>query len=706
MKKIIVGLFLLLLAMPFYCQTQQQQNLDKYWRYRNRLRDKFIKVSENVMDQGTNIPAAEIFYNDPENLTYMNNRICWGDANSNMSQYLSVLATELWILKNNGQNYSKTLEELYYAMLALERLDYFSESYLRGSVNNDDINGFSLRDDVSLNFWSKYKNHFDAGISHCDGHLVINGGINGIDNGKCISREENSQDIIEHTMLGLGLISKLLTSSESIANLPCVINATIVSYLTNKGIMNTTQQTVDFSLWAKDIVKRNIHYMQYPNLTYIMNVFGPIDAALSHWVLYNPVTSLPVAQGSGMDGGVAAISHGIVFAGQAITGENLANYSSFGDVNTFSMLNAIFTDDHFRNSMFPNNGDIYTKTDLIRTVACIGNVSTNNATAFDELRQQRDQWNWHDDCAYFNKENKLSTFLTSEHLPLINLAMHDPDYKILRVEDDKYNSETAIYQGLLDTAPYDGPATNCPVTNWTSISRCLWPEHLGKTINQQPDQAEEDKVKTTSRAYVDFNGLDYMMLHNLYYIAFRKEDIRSLNITTADVDRRTYSQYAKTIESTASVVGSDVTYRAKQQIKLQPGFSASSTGNKKFVAYAGTRPNNYDGSIYVMPPSPQSMSKKKNFSNDNTETSLDDIQSTNINISIYPNPSKGKFEISVINSGFPVNYRVTNSNGVVVSRDCIISNNQVIDISALPKGFYFISFCFNDKTETKKIILI
>ncbi|MEI6556389.1 MAG: T9SS type A sorting domain-containing protein [Paludibacter sp.] len=701
MKKIIAGLFLLLLAIPFYCQTQQQINLDKYWRYRNRLREKFIKVSENVMDQGTNIPAAEIFYNDPENLTYMNNRICWGDENSNMSQYLSVLATELWILKNNGQDYTVTLKELYYAMLALERLDYFSESYFRGgTINDGDINGFSLRDDVSLDFWSKYKSHFDAKISQCDGFLVQNSNLNG----HCSYKEANSQDIIEHRMLGLGLISKLLTSSESIANLPCVINATIVSYLTNKGIMNTTQQTVDFSLWAKDIVKRNINSMQYSDLTSIVGVLGLFDAALSHWVLFNPVTNTPVLEGNGKDGGVAMISHGIVFAGQAITGENLAIYPSFGDVNSFSMLNSVFTDDNFRNTMFPNSDPIYTKFDLIRTVACIGNVSTNNATAFDELRQQRDQWYYYGNCSFYNRNNTKSTYI-SEHLPLVNLVMHDPDYRILGVEDTKYNSEIAIYQGLLDTAPYDGPATNCPVTNWTSISRCLWPEHLGKTINQQPDQAEEDKVKTTSRAYVDFNGLDYMMLHNLYYIAFRKEDIRSLNITTADVDRRTYSQYAKTIESTASVVGSDVTYRAKQQIKLQPGFSASSIGNKKFVAYVGTRPNNYDGSIYVMPPSPQSMSRKKNISNDNTETLLDDIQSTNINISIYPNPSKGKFEISANSSNFPVNYRVANSNGVVVSRDCINSNNQVIDISALPKGFYFISLYLNDKTVTKKIIL-
>ena len=83
MKKIITGLFFLILAIPFYCQNQQD-NLKKYWDYRERLRNKFMVVSENVMEYGTNIPAAEIFYNNPDSAKY--NRISWGDANGNMSQ--------------------------------------------------------------------------------------------------------------------------------------------------------------------------------------------------------------------------------------------------------------------------------------------------------------------------------------------------------------------------------------------------------------------------------------------------------------------------------------------------------------------------------------------------------------------------------------------------------------------------------------------
>ena len=33
-------------------------------------------------------------------------KVSWSDGNSIMSHYLSLLSTELWLLKNNGQDYS------------------------------------------------------------------------------------------------------------------------------------------------------------------------------------------------------------------------------------------------------------------------------------------------------------------------------------------------------------------------------------------------------------------------------------------------------------------------------------------------------------------------------------------------------------------------------------------------------------------------
>ena len=75
---------------------------------------------------------------------------------------------------------------------------------------------------------------------------------------------------------------------------------------------------------------------------------------------------------------------------------------------------------------------------------------------------------------------------------------------------------------------------------------------------------------------------------------------------------------------------------------------------------------------------------------------------------IYPNPAKEKITI-----GF--NSQIDNLNAIII-RDNLgrivyennkpaLVNEQIIDLSALAKGLYFISVESNKKTFTKKIIL-
>jgi len=98
MKKIFfLSLFLIVFSSVF-CQSLQR-NLEKYWHYRERLREKFIVISQNVEEEGVNIPAGDIYY--AENKKH----VSWSDGNSIMSHYLSLLSTELYLLKNNRQDY-------------------------------------------------------------------------------------------------------------------------------------------------------------------------------------------------------------------------------------------------------------------------------------------------------------------------------------------------------------------------------------------------------------------------------------------------------------------------------------------------------------------------------------------------------------------------------------------------------------------------
>lgn len=54
----------------------------------------------------------------------------WRDATITLGYYYIVLATEYRLLKDSEKNTEPTLNELYYAINALNRLDYNAELYL------------------------------------------------------------------------------------------------------------------------------------------------------------------------------------------------------------------------------------------------------------------------------------------------------------------------------------------------------------------------------------------------------------------------------------------------------------------------------------------------------------------------------------------------------------------------------------------------
>ena len=145
-----------------------------------------------------------------------------------------------------------------------------------------------------------------------------------------------------------------------------------------------------------------------------------------------------------------------------------------------------------------------------------------------------------------------------------------------------------------------------------------------------------------------------------------------------------------------------------------PGFSASSTGNKKFVANTINRYDEYNGSLYIAPPSyntsaPAMVSKNKTSTDNQPNANVKDDQlsiDNSDNIEIYPNPCHGKFAVSINQNNYPIDYSIVNSNGIMVKRGQITSNTVFIDISIQPKGLYFINLFMNNKTETKKIMLI
>lgn len=698
--KLIAGLLLSVLYIPVWAQNQND-NLTKYWKYRERLRNRFMVVSENVERYGVNIPAAFIDYD----LDTIN----WGDANSNMSHYLSVLATELWLLKNNNQDYSTTLKELYYAMLAMERLDTYSEyslryrenigyyignTWVRGFVDQgNDINGFHLRDDVSDGFWSIYNGHFD--VPHY------------YSNFKNENMYECSQDVIYHNMEGLALVRRLV-ATESVSGIPVTfVNSYIPDRLTNLGIKNGT--AINFSLWAQNFIQRYIGYMQNSG-TYSETIAG--IGLNTHWFLINPITQTLVRDGNGDDFDTGGFYHyGVIKTGIANTGQNLRVYGG--------LLTSAGTED-FYNDLFrrhavkapPVFGTVSILVDLLfggiyinipfddyklRSLSCNGNVL--GTETFSILRNHRDNYD----------PKNTGNFPIYEHFPLMYLTLHELDYSytVMSPDDNIYNSDKVLYETLLNSAPICGPASNCGIYDWTSRSRCVWPEHL----------------VSVPTGNVEYAGLDYMMLHNLYYIAFRKEDFKKLTIDASSI-YRSNSASSGIIEVNTSITGNNITYTASNSIKFTSGFNIS--GGKVFKARILHRSNNYQGDAYKTLSATDCVSSLKSafvstiddaqLNNTlqfiepvqreaNKTNILEDLDLKDSGISIFPNPSNGVLTLSSNSIVLPIQFDVVNLDGIIVHKGSIESSPQKINLSFLSRGIYMFRFHAKDRMYTKKVIL-
>jgi hypothetical protein len=569
--RILLSVFFLSCSLVGLAQNQQA-NLEKYWRYRERLRQNFIVISSQVEDQGVNMPATAVRFSSDDG-----SFVDWGDANNGMSHYLSVLATELWLLKSNKQDYSQTLSELYYAMLAMERLDLYSEYSLR--VKNGmppyvdpatDINGFHIRDDVSQEFFDANAGHFDVPAV---GSRYATGGM-----------EESSQDNIFHNMEGFALVAKLL-GTESVANVPITFtNSYIPGYLSAQGIMSGTN--IDFSLWAKDFVKRYVKYMQSDGRTYRMPVpLLPDITYTDHWILRNKVTHDYVREGSGKDLDLGIFYNvGVIKAGNNITGESLRTEDAFLVSNL--KAEAIYLE------MFNLGGDIPiiaipwpSPFDLvfdpislwtysfdrykISTLATTGNAA--DILTFYRLREDRDD---HHDQPY-------------EHFPLLYTVLNDPSRALMYPENGIYNTDRARIENLLNQAPDCGP-TSYGNHQWSSDSRLVWPERLGD-----------------HQAYnIEYSGLDYMMLHNLYYIAFRLEDFSNAVFVDSHFLGTTFYLYGNGTYTFTSIDARNIipstgnaTYRATTSINLKPGFQAKA-GCAFHTEIIPPRPDNYQGFDY------------------------------------------------------------------------------------------------------------
>ena len=436
MKKLIF-----IFAIFYTFCSFSQSNLEKYWFYRNRLTNYFVKVGPNV---GESIVAERL--NDSRLDKYK-----IGDGTIDLAWYISVLASEYALLKNNNQNTDRSLLELYYAMLAYERLDKCedkepwnkAEAKLDGFFNREEIrlytdsSAFSLKGrNTNLSKsdkWGKKAPGMPTYIKEIDAFysLPVSKGV------------AMSQDQAVHLLMGFALIVRSFDNQN-------------VNFIDLQG----QKQSVNFYVWAQKLSHLIITYIKKDN-----------------WIIKDP-------NGDKVQRGQNAIanSYGFAKAGKYITGKNYQNAVSFNP------LEAIF----WNGQIIPNWENPYNTT-MAMTLAAIGGTWNFPVGTANSLQMAGSTW----------RKNYLYVLLY-EYLYQTNVKSLSAD-KITEMLNTapKYGTYFWGNENFTNFACCDTVSGN-PGGGWASTNR------FRNSKNAQDFGVENDKA--------NFNGLDYMLLYNMYHL--------------------------------------------------------------------------------------------------------------------------------------------------------------------------------------------
>jgi len=499
MKKIIAFAMLLALHGPSYAQTEQD-NHEKYWTYRNNLIRKFLKIgaSNSLLDFGNSIPI-ENRDNINTNCTGTGKRMRWGDATIHQGYYIATLACEYELLRRSGKDCAPTLNELYYAIQAVDRLDDYAEWYLSLIPNLfPNKNGFLTRDDVPGAF-SQYFQDPPPDYVTC-----ISSGYYDTENGSVSNNfwndeNEMSQDQIYGLFLGFSFVKKFVDPSLVIQPTPqdLPVNLVLEVQQITDRIMNyvTQQWSESASYWAGPIC-------QTKQASFTKN-----------WVIKNPITQHNVTRGADMSllapfvaeeahlitGNVynANVSRSITFPGiepHCFIAQPFNPSVSFPlstimglwtslQSSTWNNITVNFSVPLFDMPLMISSGNVPN----ININLSLGNIPFDNSNRHMVLSLVA--------CTNSFTKNNTGALAWSANMPVFDLVR-----SVLHGGGPFATQQDFL--NLLNTAPCEG--THSYVANnpapWHSPGRWWMPDGSGFTG--------------------EYNGLDYMFLYDLYMLEY------------------------------------------------------------------------------------------------------------------------------------------------------------------------------------------
>jgi hypothetical protein len=631
------------------------QNSQKYWYYRKRLKEKFIQYDAND-GYGSNNPVSSISTNGTT--------VDWGDGNGSLPYYISLLATEYRLLKNNGIDYTATRDELFHALMAFERLDYVAETWFRDCNTGNgaaSLNGFFIRFElVGING----KKFFQP----CPSQIQAN---------------EESKDNVWHLLLGLALVKALVDDNTSyysrfegktttIPEMAKGIAYRVVSFMHGEAWTSGPCISIGESCHAKWmngkcfydawVIRNPITFNQVGDCVHPGSNTGVIDEIPTALKIY---------------AGVCGFQFGLAEAANWITGENLHYDGSQNDGSCFNnAANYCINNTNILDMDYYSYGALY---------AVMGN---------------------HTDYLISAKNNTLKYYYP--HFVLIDYVLHGNNIKI---EHPEFINE---FQNLLNSAPDCGPSNdygNYRALDWSTSNSLVWPE---------------DKGKNPHGSYY-YSGIDYMLLYNLFWLTYGDciYNNSSYSTTYSDVFSNVFNYDIVSLNTPAisPIVKANkaIFLNAGFTTNFVSTFSASvrtSGFSDSKISYSkiDNPPSNScpESSLrYAVTTVEDELESDTYYTNEITENKSiknDELQNETLEINsehetyIYPNPTDGKINIDLgKNCNFKIN--IINTIGHTIYSNSFEGENIVsIDISSFESGIYFLRFTKNESTNTIKII--
>lgn len=673
-KKMILWLVLLFEALCLFGQNAKL-NHSKYWFYRYRLRNEFMAVGDGGQcgsPLGMNIPASSAYEADQD--------IHFGDGTSHMGNLIAVLATEYALLNKSGSltdsSKNAIVRELYWCLKAYERLDKQAEVLFAPKVGKctDDVNGFFCRDDVDTNIISKLgspwrHNYLNGEVtgkktfynsSYRSNHNLTLPYLDNVDPNDETGEPFPSDDQISNLLVGFAFVRKIFTGTgatykgEDLGELASYYTNKILDYYSKAGYdliipnsSNTvskyggTQSTALGYAMAK--AGENIAWNHWgSSYTYGQWAGSASQVSLDVWNCMNYPVGLKVYQNNYMDGVSPMPGLLPVPSGNQYNNAIMSQFAAIGNSFEYGLVPIA------REVACINIPCTAIYWDNCRNICIVGrchNFCGPRFAAWD-CGQKACAYMWHyntqSPTCFEGAITSLASIL-NKWVPLGEVPFQLPKLTInttgFALAQYGHETHTEIFslehRYLHGGTQYYG--TNA-ITDYLNIAPCSGPNYYptndphndplsGGVYTWRTDNRFEKSNPTTQLGHGGWNGIDYMLLHNLYYLLHGSaSDLSGLaNEMNYSINNVSYPLSTtpsgstsspltvngfETITATNTTVGTgtNVTYHAGKCVKMKQGFSVKSGSSfKAFTKYIFpcNKSTGYaDGTTYPTPTGP------------------------------------------------------------------------------------------------------